>query len=150
MPLKLEEIFKLDYEKTLAAIDKYDSHVQEIKNWSITACGAILLLGLERKSVAITSLAIFVAIGFCFVALVCKTFLIAAWNHAKELEKLFRSGKELESPYQFGLVLACPSRLTLKGLWRTARDPIGWHIPLFFGFIVIVTVVTDIYLWCFG
>ena len=120
-----QDIFKLDYEKRLAAIDKYDGHVQEIKNWSITACGAILVLGLKNKSVPIASLTILVAIGFCFAALICKTFLIAASTHAKELESLIRDGQKSEPRHQFGLVWESPERLTLKGFGRTAVDPIG-------------------------
>jgi len=120
-----QDIFKLDYEKRLAAIDKYDGHVQEIKNWSITACGAIFVLGLKNKSVPIASLTILVAIGFCFAALICKTFLIAASTHAKELESLIRDGQKSEPRHQFGLVWESPERLTLKGFGRTAVDPIG-------------------------
>src|SRR5436189_4962075 len=94
-----QDILKLDYEKTLAAIDKYDGHVQEIKNWSITACGAVLLLGLKEKSVAITMLTFLIAVGFCFVALICKTLLIGAQDHAAELETLIQGRDPKQEPH---------------------------------------------------
>ena len=135
----------MDYEKTLAAIDKYDGHVQEIKNWSLTACGGVLLFGLKEKSVAIMMLTWFMAVGFCFVALICKTLLIAARDHAAELEKLIQVWDQQEQPqYRFGLVGSAPE-LRWKNLCQTAKHPLGWHVTAFYALIIIVTSLAVIF-----
>jgi hypothetical protein len=143
------EILKLDYEKTLAAIDKYDGHVQEIKKWSITACGAVLLLGIREKSLAITTLTIFIACGFWFVALICKTFLIAAWERARKLECVMQ-GKVPEevASYQFGFVHAIsPSTTSIKILTRTSFHWLGRHVTQFYLLVIVVTILADLYLY---
>src|SRR5437899_1814158 len=138
----IPEILKLDYEKTLAAIDKYDGHIQEIKNWSITACGGVLAFGFKEHQWPITTLAAFLASGFCFVALICKSFLIAARAHAEKLETLIGDRCAEPEKGDFGLVRAAPE-LTPKALMRTAIHPIGWHVTLFYSMIVLVTILAD-------
>jgi hypothetical protein len=145
-PTQIPEMLKLDYEKTLAAIDKHDGHVQEIKNWSITACGGVLAFGFKEHQWPIATVAALLAIGFWFVALICKTLLIAARSHAQRLEELIQSGNsELEKDYRFGLVRAAP-KLTVETLMRTAVDPIGWHVTLFYSLIIFATILADLYI----
>jgi hypothetical protein len=140
----IPETLKLDYEKTLAAIDKYDGHIQEIKKWSITVCGGVMAFGVKEQSWPITTLTAFLAASFWFVALICKSYLIAARAHAMKLEKLIDEGGELKQPYGFGLVSG-PSRLSL---WETAFHPIAQHISIFYFLIVVVTILADCYLAC--
>ena len=150
MSFSPEEILKLDYEKTLAAIDKYDNHLQEIKNWSITACGAVLLLGLNEKSVPIMMLTFFMAVGFCFIALICKTLLIGARDRAKELETLIQGHDSKQKPhYTFGLVHST-AELRWRNLYRTAKDPFGWHVTAFYCLIIIVASLAVVLGTLFG
>ncbi len=148
MSFKPEELLKLDYEKTLAAIDKYDGHVQQLKNWSITACGAVLLLGIKEKSLSITTLTIFIACGFWFVALICKAFLIAAWDRATELETVMGKRPEVAASYEFGLVRAIPPLTTsMKALWRTSFHWLGRHVTQFYSLVIVVAILADLYLY---
>jgi hypothetical protein len=147
MSLKSEDRLKLDYERTLAAIDKYDGHVQTIKNWSITACGGLLLLGIKEKSWPITTLTIFIAFGFWFVALICKTFIIAAWEHARQLENAIQGGQENASFLTFGLVSAIdPSTTSMKNLFHASCHWLGRHVTQFYLIIIVVAILVDVWI----
>ena len=98
-------------------------------------------------------LTFFMAVGFCFVALICKTLLIGARDHAAELEMLIRSHDPQQEPHKtFGVVLSAP-KLRWRNLYQTAKHPLGWHVTAFYALIIIVTslaVVLGTVIWLFS
>ena len=145
-----ESLLKLDYEKTLEAVDKFDNYLLQIKSWSVVFCGAVLAYGVDKKSIAVTTATIILAICFFVVACIYKTFQIDAMNHAYALETLLRPGHperaKFEVGYQFGVGHAIKA-LTHAALDKTMGHPSLWHLRAFFALIICLAVAADVWIW---
>jgi hypothetical protein len=137
----------IDYEKSLAAVDKFDGIVVQILSWSIVTSGATLAYACDKKSIAFAAASCAIASGFFILACIFKAFQIDAMNHVFALETLL-AGTEAEkanaeSKYVFGIGHAIQKADQKRTLW-VGRHPAFWYLRLFY-FVLLATAIGAIF-----
>src|SRR6266853_1358099 len=146
MPPPNPELLRLDYEKTLATVDKLDNCLLQIQNWAVVSCGSVLCYGVDKKSLAFTTATMLLSFCFYFVAHIYKTFQIDAMNHTYALEILLHAERpdpgyaKHETQYVFGIGHAIRP-LTDDSLFKTMGHPKLWHFRGFFFLFAMLAVV---------
>ncbi len=105
-PKKAEELLRLDYDKTLAFIDKADGQLWFIRNWALTANAAIIAFGVSAGSWAVILAALVLVVGFFGLELIVKSFHEDAIGQSYRLEELLvkaAKGPLDLTDYEFGI-----------------------------------------------
>ena len=139
---KVIEVLKLDYEKTLAFIDKTDLLIFKIRNWAILTSSAVIAFGFTKDSYFILTLNLFVISAFLFIELIYKGFHESGIGHSFYLENQIQSyflGKDIDSDYVFGLghaIVHPDIKTMIANLKRKNR----WHIVAIYGLLVFASL----------
>ena len=140
MDKETKDLIVLDYEKSLAFIDKMDDRIFTIRKWTITSITAIIALAftVENKYVLLGNISLI--LGFYTMELFYKGLRENIIGKRSRLEKLlqpFQDENELLDNYTFGMehLREIPG---LKEYWIIARD--RWHSTLFYIGLTIITM----------
>ena len=134
-----KEMLLVDYEKSLAAVDKFEGILLQIQNWSIVGCGAVTAYGYEKSSSQIMLLASFLAILFGVFAHLYKAFQIDAMNHASLLELLLASPDPIPETYVFGIGHNITGA-TWFNLRRALMHRALWYLHAFYVILMIMPI----------
>ena len=144
-----EEILIKDYESTQAFIDKIDSFLFWIRNWTIVLCSAVIVFAVTNHSAIILLSNILIICGFIFIELIQKSFHEDALKHSYEVEKIIQESifgnKPIPGNYQFGLGHSIEI-VTLKRLKSILFHRGRWHnvafylLILFFSFAALLVI----------
>ena len=145
---KIIDILKLDYEKTLAFVDKTDLLIFKIRNWVILTSSGVIAFGFTKDSYLILSLNVFIISAFMFIELIYKGFHESGIKHSFYLENQIQSyvkDKDIDDKYIFGLGHAItPPDITV--MLDILKKKTRWHIVAIYGLLVFATIFSMILL----
>jgi hypothetical protein len=146
---EIRQILFLDYDKTLAFIDKADGQLFQIRNWAIVSCSAVVAFAVSQKIPIILAANAFLVICFLFLELIYKSFHEDCLGKGHYLEVLIKQSLDpsfkLPTEYQFGIgheIKAPKLRKMFKILFSCER----WHICAVYLGLIIVTALAAVYL----
>lgn len=134
------ELLQLDYEKSLAAVDKFEYCLLQIQNWSIVTCGAVTAFGHETQSFLILGLGVFLSLMFGVFALLYKGFQVDVMNHVSIVERALQHPNTLSDDYVFGVGRSI--RGATPSLFRlTLTIPALWYLRSFYLVLALVPLI---------
>jgi hypothetical protein len=146
-PGKAGELLRLDYDKTLAFIDKADGQLWFIRNWALTANAAIIAVGVSTGSWAVILAALVLVAGFFTLELIVKSFHEDAIRQSFRLEELLVQAARGEldlSDYEFGIghTIKEPKFSRMFGI---VLKPGRWHLSFLHIGLAIVDVLAMVF-----
>jgi hypothetical protein len=144
-----KKILLLDYEKTLAYIDKADGQLFQIRGWALGFCSAVVAFAVTQNAALILGGNCVLILAFCLLELIYKSFHDDAIARGHRLESIIKASLDPASPlppdYVFGIghQIQVPSlRRVLQILWRPTR----WHVGALYVGLLALTAISAVYL----
>ena len=143
------EMLLLDYDKTLAFIDKAEGHLFQIRNWAIVSCSAVVAFAVSQQSPIVLAANVFLVSCFCLLEVIYKSFHEDGIQKSYYLEEVIQKSSDasfqLPEDYQFGIghtiALPRPGKL-LRILFNRDR----WHIGALYVGLFLLTALAAAYL----
>ena len=126
-----------EYFKVVDILQSYDPYFLSIKNWGVTATGAIAAVGFANKAPIILLLTSIIAGGFWITEMRFKLLQLGHAQRASELERMLSSNENLSSSPRIMSAFSEQSSRNLKA--RRWRSVLFWP-QVMFPHIVFVVV----------
>lgn len=79
------DLYKLDLDYLQKTIDKFDGQRFAIRNWSVTATGALLAVAVSQKNVAIPALAVLLVATFAYLEIIYMDLQVRIQDRSTEV-----------------------------------------------------------------
>lgn len=123
-----------EYELHQQAIEKFDGHRLQIRNWAVVVVVATLTFAYTSDSPVTALIAMCGAVAFAVSEALHMAITLSVIQRATELEPLLAPDASVKAlaAYRFGVSSAYRDRTTLLGAARLLMSRSRWHITFFY------------------
>lgn len=135
-----------EYELHQQAIQKFDGHRLQTRNWAVVVITAALAIAFSSAAPAIAVLAVAATGAFAVSEALHMALTLSVIQRTEELEPLIRptATPEQLSEYQFGVSSAYRERTSLSKAAKLLFSRNRWHISFFYLALAVAAAVSAV------